>query len=125
MSEIIAIAIGGALGALARFWSNNAINQLMGVDYPYGILIVNVLGSILIGVAFVILVEKTHFDEYWRSFIMVGVLGAFTTFSTFSLQTLGLIEAGRLFSAISYALASVVLCIAGVAIGVFVTRMLN
>ncbi len=125
MNEVIVVALGGALGAVGRLWGTNLAGELFGADFPYGILIVNVVGSFLIGVAFVVLVERALLDEAWRSFVMVGVLGAFTTFSTFSLQALGLIEAGRLFAAAIYVVGSVVLCIAGVAIGMFVTRLLN
>ncbi len=125
MSELLAIAIGGALGALIRFWSTNFATQLLGAEFPYGILIVNVLGSFLIGLAFVTLVERAEAHAVLRSFIMVGLLGAFTTFSTFSLQTLGLIESGRLIAALGYVFGSVVLCLVGVALGVYIARMLN
>ncbi|MDA0790569.1 MAG: fluoride efflux transporter CrcB [Proteobacteria bacterium] len=125
MSELLAIAVGGALGALARFWSTNFITGLLGAGFPYGILIVNVIGSLLIGIAFVVLVERTEAHGAVRSFVMVGLLGAFTTFSTFSLQTLGLIEAGRLIAALAYVFGSVLLCMAGVTLGVYIARMLN
>jgi len=125
MIEVMAIAAGGAIGALARFWTVNLVSQLAGADFPYGILVVNVLGSCLIGIAFVLLIERSSMDTPWRSFVIVGILGAFTTFSTFSLQALDLMEAGRLMAAATYVVGSVVLCLIGVALGVAVTRAFN
>ena len=125
MTEALVIAAGGALGALARFWSANLVTQLMGAHFPYGIMLVNVVGSCLIGVAFVLLVEKVSAETLWRPFIIVGVLGAFTTFSTFSLQTLNLLEAGRMLAAGAYVVASVFLCLIGVSLGVAITRAFN
>ncbi|HAK53329.1 MAG TPA: fluoride efflux transporter CrcB [Gammaproteobacteria bacterium] len=125
MTEALVIAAGGALGALARFWSANFVTQILGAHFPYGILLVNVVGSCLIGVAFVLLVEKASADTLWRPFIIVGVLGAFTTFSTFSLQALDLLEAGRTLAAAAYVAGSVVLCLVGIALGVAITRAFN
>ncbi len=125
MTEAIVIAAGGALGALARYWSANLVTQFMGAHFPYGIMLVNVVGSCLIGVAFVLLVEKVSAETLWRPFIIVGVLGAFTTFSTFSLQTLNLLEAGRMLAAGAYVVASVFLCLISVSLGVAITRAFN
>ena len=125
MIEVMASAAGGAIGALARFWAVNFVTQFAGAEFPYGILIVNVLGSCLIGIAFVLLIERASMDTPWRSFIIVGVLGAFTTFSTFSLQALDLMEAGRLMAAATYVVGSVVLCLLGAALGVAITRAFN
>jgi len=86
LAELVAIAIGGALGAVARFSLGNVINGLVGTQFPYGILLVNVLGSLLIGVFFELLVEDRLFPPVYRSVIIVGFLGAFTTFSTFSIR---------------------------------------
>jgi CrcB protein len=123
MSEIVAIAIGGALGALSRFWATNLANILFGTDFPYGILIINVLGSFAIGVLFILLVERSLMPTALGTGLIVGFLGAFTTFSTFSLQALGLLESGRLLAAAAYIGGSVVICISAAGIGMFVARL--
>ena len=123
--EFFAIAVGGALGAVSRYSLGNLVNHLFGTDYPYSILLVNVLGSFLMGICFELLVEAPIFPAVWRSFLMVGFLGAFTTFSTFSMQVLGLFESGRMLAALSYVLLSVTLSIIAVAIGIFICRELT
>lgn len=123
--ELVAIAIGGAFGAVARFSLGGVINDLLGTNFPYGILIVNVLGSFLMGIGFELLVENPVFHGIWRSMLLVGFLGAFTTFSTFSSQVLGLIEAGRIVDGMIYILASVCLSILAVVIGIFICRQLT
>ncbi len=123
--ELLAIAVGGALGAVARFSLGNTIGEVFGTDFPYGILFINILGSFLMGVLFVFLVEEGHLPAVWRSALMVGFLGAFTTFSTFSMQALGLMEEGRLIAAASYVIGSVVLSILALMIGVFICRQLT
>ena len=125
MSEILAIAFGGALGAVARYLLGQGVNLWFGTDFPYGILLINIIGSLLMGILFVILVEKSMFPVILRSTLLVGFLGAFTTFSTFSLQTLSLIETGRLGAAATYVVASVILCLIAVSIGIFATRELT
>ena len=124
MSEIIAIAVGGALGALSRFWATNLANSLFGTDFPYGILIVNIAGSFAIGVVFILLVERSLLPTFWGAGLMVGFLGAFTTFSTFSLQALGLLEASRFVAAVIYIAASVIICILAAALGMLVARLI-
>jgi fluoride exporter len=123
MSEILAIAIGGALGALSRFWATNLANILFGTDFPYGILIINILGSFAIGVLFILMVERSLIPSALGAGLMVGFLGAFTTFSTFSLQALGLLESGRFAAAAVYIGGSVIICIAAAALGMFAGRL--
>ena len=124
MSEIIAIAVGGALGALSRFWATNLANLLFGTDFPYGILIVNVAGSFAIGIVFILLVERSLLPTFWGAGLMVGFLGAFTTFSAFSLQALGLLESGRFFAAAIYISGSVIVCIFAAALGTLIARLI-
>ena len=120
--ELVAIALGGAAGAVARYSLGNLINLHLGTQFPYSILIINVLGSLIMGILFELLVEDVHLPAVWRSLLMVGFLGAFTTFSTFSMQVLGLIETGRFVAALSYVTMSVVLSVLAVAIGIFLCR---
>lgn len=125
MTELLAVAAGGALGAVARFLLGEWVTSLTGEHFPWGIFTVNALGSLLIGILFVILVEQNPNAGIWRSLLMVGFLGAFTTFSTFSLQTLALLETGRWLMAASYAFGSLMVCVLAVAVGVGITRAVS
>ncbi len=120
----LAVAFGGALGALSRYWMYNTWTKLAENQFPYVTLIVNVVGSLLIGVAFVLLVERNHIGLEWRNVINVGFLGAFTTFSTFSLDALGLLEQGQISLAVIYIICSVVICILAAWLGIAATRLI-
>lgn len=111
MGELVAIATGGSLGAVMRYAMSNAIYGWLGRGFPYGTLSVNVIGSFLIGIAFVLLTEKLTLGSEVRAFILIGFLGAFTTFSTFSLETLTLLQQGYLVKALANILLSVLLCL--------------
>ena len=94
-AQISVIMLGGGLGALTRFLVSGAVNEKFGNSFPYGTLTVNVVGSFLIGFLAMWLVERMGLDPLLRLAIFVGFLGAFTTFSTFSLETLNLFEQGQ------------------------------
>jgi CrcB protein len=125
MGTLVAIAVGGALGSLARHGLTIYFEYLLGEDFPYGIFVANIVGSLAIGVLFVLLVERAMAPEMWRTFLMVGFLGAFTTFSTFSLQSIGLIQDGRMIAAGTYILGSVVLSLCFAWLGMVTTRVLT
>ena len=93
-AQITAIFLGGGLGALARFFVSTFVNERVGSNFPYGTLTVNVVGSFLMGFLAMWLVEKLGLTPLLRLAIFVGFLGAFTTFSTFSMETLNLFEEG-------------------------------
>ena len=124
LQETAAIALGGALGAVSRYWTGYAVTTWLGSNYPYGTLLVNITGSLLMGVLYVLMIEKTHLSSLWRSVSIVGFLGAFTTFSTFSLQAFALFEESRFIAALGYVLISVTVCILAAAGGVVATRSL-
>jgi len=111
MAQLLIIAAGGALGAMLRFLVSNGVYAMVGRDFPYGTLTVNVLGSLLMGILYVLLVERVAFAVEWRAFLLIGVLGAFTTFSAFSIETLLLIESGEHIRAMLNMLLSVMLCV--------------
>jgi len=120
----IAVAVGGALGAMARYAISTWIFQVSSHKFPYATLTVNVLGSFVMGILFVVIIERSALPVEMRSLWMIGFLGAFTTFSTFSLDALGLWQNGHLFMALLYVLATVVLCLLAISSSVWLTRLL-
>lgn len=104
------IAAGGAVGALARFGVVYAIGR-GGVPFPWGTLTVNVAGSLAVGVLVGALGRRAGFAEIAQPFLVVGLLGAFTTFSAFSMETVLLLEDAKWAAALAYVLLSVVLCV--------------
>ncbi|WP_293266140.1 fluoride efflux transporter CrcB [Neptunomonas sp.] len=122
MQTILAVAVGGALGAASRFWLAGALNDKAD-KLPIGTLACNVLGSLVMGILFVLIMEKTRLSPELRPLLMVGFLGAFTTFSSFSLETVALVQEGHIMSALIYVLLSVLMCIAALSAGIWITRL--
>ena len=112
----IAVAGGGALGCLARYGLSEWIYGWAGKTFPYGILAANVLGSLIIGFAAVLLLHHVT-SEWLRGAIIIGFLGGFTTFSSFSLDTVTMLQEGFIGKALLYVLLSVVLCLMATALG--------
>ena len=124
MTRILAIAAGGAVGSVLRYWLSNGVHALLGRGFPYGTLVVNVVGSLLMGFLFVLFLDRLTNEAVLRAGVLIGVLGGFTTFSTFSIETWNLIEDGALLRAGMNAGLSLVLCLTAVWIGVLLARQL-
>lgn len=122
--QTLAIAAGGACGALARYWVSTGIHAISGRGFPYGTLVVNVAGSLAMGFLYIWLLERVALSAEWRAALLVGFLGAFTTFSTFSIETLNLLEEGALLRAGLNVALSVTLCLGAAWIGVALARQL-
>ncbi|MBE1237816.1 fluoride efflux transporter CrcB [Phaeovibrio sulfidiphilus] len=121
----LAVALGSALGGVFRYGATLVI--LPSSFFPWGTLFVNVFGSFIIGLGAAAVVSSGELllSGSWRVFFMVGFCGGFTTFSSFSLQTLALLQDGRPVLAITYILASVLLCLGGTALGFLAARLLS
>ena len=119
----LAVALGGALGSMARYALSTWIFQVSSHKFPYATLTVNVLGSFVMGILFVVIIEKAALPQEMRSLLMIGFIGAFTTFSTFSLDALGLWQNGHLFMALIYTLATVILCLIAISSAIWLTRL--
>jgi CrcB protein len=122
------IAVGSALGGMARYWCTGAAARLLGETFPWGTLFINILGSFVIGL-FVALTSpdggRYVVDPNIRAFVTVGICGGFTTFSAFSLQTMVLMQEGEWLQAGGYILGSVVLCLLFVWLGYLIATQLN
>ncbi len=124
MNQLIAIAGGGAIGALLRFWLSTGVYQLLGRGFPWGTLVVNVLGSFLMGLLVVLFMERGLVSPELRAAVLVGLLGSLTTFSTFSMETLALIEQADYLKALLNTLLSVVVCLLACGAGLVLGRQL-
>ena len=125
MNQLIAVALGGAFGAVVRFLVSTGLYQWLGRGFPYGTLVVNVVGSFLIGLLTeALILQRVAITLEYRAAILVGFIGAFTTFSTFSLETLYLIEQGSLTKAGLNIVVSVLGCLLAVWIGLLCGRSL-
>ena len=122
MYDILAIALAGAAGAVSRFWMTRTIFDWLGTSFPYATLIINISGSLLLGFFSVLFLQKIDVPESLRFAVLVGFLGAFTTFSTFSYETLSLLEQGQQVKAIVYVSASVLICVFAAWLGVLLAR---
>ena len=124
MKIILLVALGGALGSVARYLVGKVSMLLWGADFPWGTLIVNVVGCFIMGVLAGLLAHYTEFSQEVRSFLLIGVLGGFTTFSAFALDIVTLYQRGSLMTAGLYLLASVVVSILALFGGLLLVRNL-
>ncbi|ATQ42594.1 fluoride efflux transporter CrcB [Caulobacter mirabilis] len=123
MDKLLLVALGGGAGAVARYLVGVQSMRLFGPGWPWGTLIVNLLGGLAMGVLVAVLALRGGADqERWRVLLGVGVLGGFTTFSAFSLETALMIERKQWTSALSYSALSVVLSVGALFAGMFLIR---
>jgi len=118
------IAIGGALGAMGRYWVSSCLLPISSYKFPYATFSVNVVGSLLMGILFVLIVERGGLPEQARHLLMVGFLGAFTTFSTFSLDAISLWQNGGQTMALIYVFSTVFSCLLAIIVAIWLTRLL-
>jgi fluoride exporter len=121
-STLISVALGGAIGASARYLTNVSVMRIVGPGFPFGTMVANVLGSFIMGVVVVALARRDGMA--YAPFLMTGLLGGFTTFSAFSLDTVTLFERGEVGLAGLYVVLSVGFSLAAIGVGILATRAL-
>lgn len=111
MLTYLAVAIGGATGACLRYGVNELVMNVLGKSFPFGTLLVNILGSFVLGWLYALFSSGVLAVSPWRALVAIGLIGAFTTFSTFSLDTVLLLEQGDWLKAIANVFLNVLLCL--------------
>jgi fluoride exporter len=124
MFQILLVAVGGAIGSVARYLVGVGMTRMMGITFPWGTLTVNIVGSFAIGILTELVARRFDASAELRLLIVVGFLGGFTTFSSFSLDTMVLVERGATFHAFAYVGASLVLALGAAFGGLLLGRSL-
>ena len=127
MQAYLWIAVGSALGGMARYWCTGAATRLFGETFPWGTLLINILGSFVIGLFVSLTGPEGRYvvDQNIRLFVAVGLCGGYTTFSAFSLQTMVLMQEGEWLQAAAYIAASVAVCLLAVWLGHLLAQQLS
>ncbi len=112
MQKYLLIAVGGALGSIARFWVGSTIAGRMGSKFPYGTFVINITACVIIGFTLTYLGKRADLSPAWRFLVPVGFIGAYSTFSTFEWETLSTMRSGAFFLAALYAAGSLILGLA-------------
>jgi CrcB protein len=125
MTKYWVVGLGGFIGSIARFWLGGYISNRMGTRFPYGTFVINITGSFLIGLIVTLLAERAHWSANWRYLIPIGFIGAYTTFSTFELETFQSVRSGELLIALLNVALSVIIGFIAVWLGVVTGRTLG
>ncbi|HWM66234.1 MAG TPA: fluoride efflux transporter CrcB [Steroidobacteraceae bacterium] len=125
MNMILLVAIGGAFGSIARYLMASSIQTATGWQFPIGTVLVNILGCFLIGILYIVLVSRPDPRHDLRALLMVGVMGGFTTFSSFSLETVTLVMNGNYTGATLNVVLSVAACLVGTVLGISLGRIIQ
>ena len=114
MQKYLLIAIGGALGSIARYWVGSTITGRMGIRFPFGTLVVNLTACVVIGFSLTFIGRRAGLNPAWRFLIPIGFIGAYSTFSTYEWETLSTLRSGAFLLAAVYAVGSLILGLAAV-----------
>lgn len=125
MQKYLFIAVGGALGSIARFWVGSTVGNRFGTKFPYGTFVVNLTACLAIGFAVALMGRRAEFNAAWRFLIPIGFIGAYSTFSTFELETFANLQTGAFFMAALYVVLSVFLGLLAVWCGVLLARLFS
>jgi len=124
LQKYLLIALGGALGSIARYWVGSSIAGRMGIRFPYGTLIVNLTACIIIGFSLTYMGKRADLSPAWRFLIPIGFIGAYSTFSTYEWETLTTLRSGAFFLAALYAMGSLILGLAATWGGAMLAELL-
>ena len=125
MQKYFYIALGGALGSLARFWVGSAIASRMGTKFPYGTFVINITACVIIGFSLAFLGKRSELNPAWRFLVPVGFVGAYSTFSTFEWETFSNLQTGAFLIAALYIVLSLFLGLVGVWCGVLIAKVIT
>ncbi|HYK36414.1 fluoride efflux transporter CrcB [Alloacidobacterium sp.] len=123
MQNYLYIAVGGALGSLARYWVGSAVTNRMGTKFPYGTFVVNISACLVIGFAMTLLGRRPEFSTAWRFLIPIGFVGAYSTFSTFEWEAFANLQTGAFLIGATYVVLSCFLGLVAVWCGVLLARL--
>lgn len=124
MQRYVLIALGGALGSVARFWVGSAVTGRMGTRFPFGTLIINISACLIIGLSLEFLNRHADLNPSWRYLFPIGFIGAYSTFSTFEWETFANIDNGAFWIALLYVVVSLITGLIAVALGVALARVI-
>ena len=125
MQKYFFIALGGSLGSLARYWVGSTVAGRMGTRFPFGTFVINITACIIIGFSLAFLAKRTELNPAWRFLVPVGLIGAYSTFSTFEWETYSNLQAGAFLIAGLYVVLSLLLGLVGVWFGVLIARAIS
>jgi CrcB protein len=114
LQKYFLIAVGGALGSMARYWVGSVVASRMGTKFPYGTFVINITACVIIGFSLTLLARRVDINPVWRFLVPVGFIGAYSTFSTYEWETLSTLRSGAFFLASLYAVSSLILGLAAV-----------
>lgn len=125
MQKYIFVALGGSLGALARYWVGSAVSGKMGTRFPYGTFVINMSACLMIGFFTVFLGRRTELNPVWSFLVSIGFVGAYSTFSTFEFETFASLQSGALLIAGAYVAVSIFLGLVAVWCGTVLGKLLS
>ena len=125
LSKYMYIAVGGALGSIARFWVGSAVASRLGTKFPYGTFVINITACAIIGFSLTFLAKRTDLNPAWRFLVPVGFVGGYSTFSTYEWETLSTLRSGAFSIAALYAFSSLFLGLAAVWCGALIAEMIS
>jgi CrcB protein len=124
LQKYLLIAVGGALGSIARYWVGSTVGGRMGTRFPYGTFVINLTACLIIGFSLTFLARRTALNPAWRFLVPIGFVGAYSTFSTYEWETLSILRGGAFLEAALYALGSLFLGLVATWAGVAIAEYL-